>query len=414
MQAEIITIGDEILIGQIVDTNSAWMGQQLNAVGIDVARISSISDSENAIASALDNIYPETKLVLLTGGLGPTKDDLTKNVLASYFKMELTYRPEIFDHILQLFATMGRVPSANNKQQAMLPNGCRVLHNALGTAPGMLFMHNGIYIVSMPGVPYEMKHIMQTHVLPIVSKELLRQHILHRTLLTVGVPESELSERLENFESEMPVGIKLAYLPRPGMVRLRLTAKGSDENAVIALVASQEAKLKAVLGSVVYGTDEERIEKIVGDLLVARGETIATAESCTGGYIAHLITSIPGSSGYFLGSVVAYANAVKTSFLGVDEAALQTHGAVSERVVCQMAEGARSKLKSTWALATSGIAGPDGGTESKPVGTVWIALAGPNGTQAHKFMFGKDRERNIKKSAFAAIDLLRSALLQTS
>jgi nicotinamide-nucleotide amidase len=411
MQAEIITIGDEILIGQIVDTNSAWMGQQLNLIGIDVARITSISDSKEAIAGALDALLPNTTLVLITGGLGPTKDDITKHTLANYFGMKLAYREDVYAHIEKLFESLGRKPNGLNRAQAEVPDGCRVLFNDTGTAPGMLFTENGRYICSMPGVPYEMKFIMEKRLLPIVEAELIRKHIVHKTILTVGVPESELSESLNEFEAELPSFIKMAYLPRPGMVRLRLTAKGDDEELLRESISAQAQKLKSILGEVVYGQEVDRLEQIVGEMLAARSETISSAESCTGGYIAHLITSIAGSSRYFMGSVVAYDNAVKVSQLGVSETSLAQHGAVSEAVIRQMAEGARTRLNTTWSLATSGIAGPDGGTSDKPVGTVWIALAGPSGTIVKKFQFGNDRERNIKKSAFAALDMLRGALM---
>lgn len=411
MQAEIITIGDEILIGQIVDSNSAWMAQQLNLLGVDVARITSISDTSEAITGALDGLLSETRLVLITGGLGPTKDDVTKHTLAAYFDMDLDFKPEIYAHIEQLFASLGRIPSSRNKQQAEVPSGCRVLFNDTGTAPGMLFIRNGIYYVSMPGVPYEMKCLMEKRVLPVVEAELIRKHIVHKTILTVGVPESELAEKLEDFEDSLPTNLKMAYLPRPGMVRLRLTAKGDDAPSLNALITEKENALKNILGPIVYGTDQERLEQVVGELLVARGETLATAESCTGGYLAHLITSISGSSRYYLGSILAYANPIKIGHLGVKEESLIQYGAVSEAVVTQMAEGARLRLGTTWALATSGVAGPDGGTDEKPVGTVWIALSGPDKTIARKFHFGKDRERNIKKSAFMALDMLRGALV---
>ena len=411
MQAEIITIGDEILIGQIVDSNSAWMGQQLNLIGIDVTRITSISDKKEAIIGALDGLLPDTTLVLITGGLGPTKDDITKHTLADHFGMKLVYREDVYAHIEKLFESLGRKPNGLNRAQAEVPDGCRVLFNDTGTAPGMLFVEKGRYICSMPGVPYEMKFIMEKRLLPIVEAELLRKHIVHKTILTVGVPESELSESLNDFEAELPAFIKMAYLPRPGMVRLRLSAKGDDENVLRDAISGQAEKLKSILGAVVYGQEVDRLEQIIGELLVSRGETISTAESCTGGYIAHLLTSIAGSSRYFMGGIVAYDNAVKAAQLGVSENSLLSVGAVSEDVIRQMAEGARARLKSTWALATSGIAGPDGGTPEKPVGTVWIALAGPKGTIARKFQFGNDRERNIKKSAFAALDMLRMALI---
>ncbi len=413
MQAEIITIGDEILIGQVVDTNSAWMGQQLNLIGIDVLRISSISDTKEAITDALDALYPETKLVLITGGLGPTKDDVTKNTLCDYYNMKLIYQPEIYAHIEKLFAALDRVPAAANKEQAMLPDGCRILPNYMGTAAGMLFNKNERLIVSMPGVPYEMKHIMEEQVLPIAIKELIRQHIVHKTVLTVGVPESELAERISYFENGLPIHIKLAYLPRPGMVRLRLSARGKDKESIERDLAEKVSLLQTILGDVVYGTDTETLEQIIGGLLNIKKHTLSTAESCTGGYIAHKITSVSGSSAYFLGSVVAYANEVKISSLQVDKQVLESNGAVSEQVVKQMAEGARKNFNSTWALATSGIAGPDGGTKEKPVGTVWIALAGPTITAAKKFQFGTHRDRNIKKSAFAALDMLRAALIKS-
>lgn len=413
MQAEIITIGDEILIGQIVDTNSAWMGQQLNLIGVDIARITSISDSKEAITGALDALLPNTTLVLITGGLGPTKDDITKHTLADYFRMKLVYRADVYTHIEKLFESLGRKPNGLNRAQAEVPDGCRVLFNDTGTAPGMLFVQDGRYICSMPGVPYEMKFIMEKRLLPIVEAELIRQHIVHKTILTVGVPESELSESLNDFEAELPSFIKMAYLPRPGMVRLRLTAKGNDEAVLREAISAQAKKLKEILGAVVYGQEVDRLEQIVGEMLAARGETISTAESCTGGYIAHLLTSIAGSSRYFMGSIVAYDNAVKAAQLGVSETSLLEVGAVSEDVIRQMAEGAKTRLNTTWALATSGIAGPDGGSPEKPVGTVWIAIAGPSGTKARKFQFGNDRERNIKKSAFAALDMLRMELLKS-
>ncbi len=412
MQAEIITIGDEILIGQIIDTNSAWIAQQLNGVGIDVARITSISDTKEAIKHALDAVLPDTKLILLTGGLGPTKDDITKHTLATYFGLQLEFVPEVYAHIERLFESMGRTPAPRNRHQAEVPKGCRILFNDMGTAPGMLFVQNDKYFVSLPGVPYEMKFLIEKRLLPIVEKELIRQHIMHRTLLTVGLPESELADKLSDFEEHLPAFIKMAYLPRPGMVRLRLTARGNDEAELQNGLIASEEKLHAILGSSIYGTEKQRLEEIVGDLLVTRKETIATAESCTGGYIAHLITSVSGSSLYFMGSVLAYANAVKTNELGVEETVLTDYGAVSEQVVKQMAEGVRLKLGTTWALATSGIAGPDGGTDEKPVGTVWLALAGPDGTIAKKYLFGKDRMRNIKKSAFMALDLLRNELVK--
>lgn len=410
MKAEIITIGDEILIGQITDTNSAWIGQQLNRAGLLVSRITSISDTEDAIIGAMASIKPETKLVLITGGLGPTKDDITKKTLASFFNMKMEYREEIYTHIEDLFKSMGRTPSERNREQALVPVGSDVLFNHVGTAPGMLFKQHGCFYVSMPGVPYEMKHLMHNHVLPLVEKEILRQHIVHETIVVAGIPESDLADQLHEFEENLPEFIKMAYLPRPGLVRLRLTAKGSPEDNLDQAVLHQITRLKDILGDAVLGKEQDTLEKIIGKKLTARKETLATAESCTGGYIAHMITSVAGSSAYYLGSVVAYSNAVKEKQLGVKKEILTKNGAVSEAVVLQMAEGVRKTINTDWGIATSGIAGPDGGTEDKPVGTVWIGISGPTGSLAKRFQFGKNRERNIKKSALMALDLLRNAL----
>lgn len=410
MEAEIITIGDEILIGQITDTNSAWIGQQLNRAGLHVSRITSISDTQDAIIGALSSIHPETKLVLITGGLGPTKDDITKKTLATFFNMKLEYREEIYTHIEELFKSMGRTPSERNREQALVPVGSEVLFNQVGTAPGMLFKQNGCFYVSMPGVPYEMKHLMHTHVLPIVEKEILRQHIVHETIVVAGIPESDLADRLQDFEDELPNFIKMAYLPRPGLVRLRLTAKGSHEDNLEQKVQNQMTRLNDILGDAVLGKEQDTLEKIIGKKLSTRKETLATAESCTGGYIAHMITSVAGSSAYYLGSIVAYDNAVKEQQLGVKKETLAERGAVSEAVVLEMAEGVREVLSADWGIATSGIAGPDGGTDDKPVGTVWIGISGPTGSFAKRFQFGNNRERNIKRSALMALDLLRNAL----
>ena len=411
MEAEIITIGDEILIGQITDTNSAWIAQQLNLIGIHVDRITSISDTEKAIIQAIKQVQPTTKLVLITGGLGPTKDDITKLTLANLFGMKLVFNENIYSHIEDIFRSLGRTPVERNREQAFVPDGCRILFNDVGTAPGMLFVQNERYFISMPGVPYEMKFLMNKWVLPIAEKELLRQTILHETILTVGIPESELAEKLQTFEEELPDNIKLAYLPRPGLVRLRLTAKGESLEQLEKAMTEEAEKIKSLLGSSAFGTGTDSLESIIGELLKSRNQTIATAESCTGGYIAHLITTIPGSSAYFKGSIVAYANEVKQMQLDVEEGLIKKHGAVSKEVVEQMAIGARKQLKTDWAIATSGIAGPDGGTDEKPVGTVWISISGPKITKSRKFQLGKDRGRNIKKSAFLALDLLRNLLL---
>jgi nicotinamide-nucleotide amidase len=411
MRAEIITIGTEILLGQTVDSNSAWMGQRLSEVGVEVQRITSISDQPSAIVAALDAVLPTTQWVLITGGLGPTKDDLTKHVLTDYFKDRLEFRPEIFEHIEALFAKMGRVPNALNRPQAEFPAKADLLRNAMGTAQGMLWTEHGRRYVSMPGVPYEMKHILETGVLPRMRAEQSKIHV-HRYFVVQGIPESDLALRIADWESALPEGISLAYLPSPGVVKLRLSAQvaSEKEEAIRAQMDKEAAALKVLLGADCYAEDLIPLEVVVGNLLKAAGQTVATAESCTGGSVAARLTSIPGSSAYVIGAVVAYSNTVKEQQLGVRKADLLVHGAVSEPVVRQMAEGVRKRLKSDWALATSGVAGPDGGSEAKPVGTVWIALAGPNGTWSKKFSMGLNRSRTVEKSVLASLDALRRAL----
>ncbi|MGA0247641.1 MAG: competence/damage-inducible protein A [Flavobacteriia bacterium] len=411
MRAEIITIGTEILLGQTVDSNSAWMGQRLSEVGVEVQRITSISDQPSAIVAALDAVLPSTQWVLITGGLGPTKDDLTKHVLTDYFEDRLEYLPEIFEHIEALFAKMGRVPNALNRPQADFPVKAELLRNAMGTAQGMLWTEHGRRYVSMPGVPYEMKHILETAVLPLMRAEQAEIHV-HRYFVVQGIPESDLALRIADWESALPEGISLAYLPSPGVVKLRLSAHvaSEGEQAMRAQMDQEAAALKVLLGADCYAEDLLPLEVVVGELLKAAGQTVATAESCTGGSIAARLTSIPGSSAYLIGGVVAYSNTVKEQQLGVRKADLLVHGAVSEPVVRQMAEGVRKRLKTDWALATSGVAGPDGGSEAKPVGTVWIALAGPNGTWSKKFSMGLNRSRTVEKSVLAALDALRRAL----
>ena len=412
VQAEIITIGDEILIGQTVDTNSAWMGQELNLRGVDIDRIVSIRDTKEAIVHALDQVKPTTQLVLITGGLGPTKDDLTKHVLTEYFGGELIQNDEALENIHRLFNTIGLKVNAVNEAQALLPSTAKALINEVGTASGMHFEKNKCHYISMPGVPYEMKNIMKVHILPFIEEHLVSGHIVHKTLLTHGVPESVLAEMISNWEEELPNPLKLAYLPSPGMVKLRITAKGGDRGFLEASIAREALQLKKLIGNHIYGEDDDSLEKLVGRLLKDKRANLATAESCTGGHLAHRITSVPGSSAYFNGSVVAYDNAIKERVLGVSASSLEEYGAVSEAVVCQMAEGICKLMGTHYGLATSGVAGPDGGSEEKPVGTVWIAVAGPSGTVAKKFTFGKDRLRNIHRSSFMALSMLRQSLIE--
>ncbi len=412
MLAEIITIGDEILIGQIVDTNSAWMGEQLNLVGIKVHQITSVSDNAEHIVKALDEAKSRADIILITGGLGPTKDDITKYTLVKYFNTSLRFDEEVHQHVKALFARFGREVTGVNLKQAEVPENCTVIHNANGTAPGMWFEQNEKVFVSMPGVPYEMKKMMGAEILPRLKKKYNLPTIVHRTILTQGIGESFLSEIIAEWENSLAdKNIKLAYLPSPGMVRLRLSASGNNETALRKSVEEKVEELNKLIPQHIYGYEKDTLEQIVGSLLKEKKQTLSLAESCSGGLIAHLVTSVPGSSGYFMGGVVSYSYESKTNMLGVTTETLEKFGAVSEEVVTQMALGAKKEFKTDWAVSASGIAGPDGGMEGKPVGTVWIAVAGPNGVKAKKFQFGGDRERNIAVTAITALNILRKQLL---
>ena len=409
MHEEVIAIGTELLLGQTIDTNSAWIGEQLAELGVTLRRKTVISDRVDDVRAALDTVLPETKWVLITGGLGPTKDDLTKNVLNEYFGGTLEFHPEVYAHIEVMFARMGRVPGPLNRGQAELPNVCEPLANAKGTAPGMLFERDGVRYVSMPGVPYEMKHLMEVHVLPRMRAE-SDAHIEHRFFMVQGIPESELAGRISDWESALPEGLSLAYLPSPGIVKLRVTARTQSPEEAEALLEPATEGLRAVLGTDIYSEDWKTIEEVVGERLAAAGQTVSTAESCTGGSIAALLTRVPGSSRYVLGGIVAYANEVKMRNLGVNEADLLMHGAVSEPVVRAMARGARKRFGSDWGVASSGVAGPDGGSAKKPVGTVWLAVNGPGVEWAGRFQMGDNRERTVRKSVLEVLNRLRGFL----
>lgn len=411
MRAEIITIGDEILIGQIIDTNSAWLGSELSKIGVQVVQISSVSDQAEAIVSALDLAKTRAELVLITGGLGPTKDDITKHTLAKYFNSTLVTNEEVLARLRAWFEQRGRTMSLMNAQQADLPNNCEILRNELGTAQGMLWRDDRHWILSMPGVPYEMKFIVTHQLLPLLQKDLELPVIVHRTLMTCGMVESQIAATIEAVENEMPHYIKLAYLPRPGIVRLRLSGRGSDKAKLQLEMAGYEEKIKALLGHHVYGFDEESLEEAIGKQLKLKNATIGTAESCTGGTIASLLTRIPGASSYFLGSVVSYSNEVKTQLLSVDSREIEQYGAVSETIVKSMALGLKSLLQVDYAIAVSGIAGPDGGTATKPVGTVWISVSGPIEIITRTYNFGNDRSLNIERASMTALYLLWKMLV---
>jgi len=409
MKAEIITIGDEILIGQIVDTNSAWMGQQLNLHGIEVYQVTSVHDKHDHIMKALADAEKNADLVLITGGLGPTKDD--KNTLCEYFETELIYFPEVFDHVQSLLSSRNVTINQLNRDQALLPASCTVLHNSAGTASGMWFERNGTIFISMPGVPFEMEAIMTEEVFPRLIKLGIMQSIVHKTVLTLGLPESMLAEKIEKWESALPEFIKLAYLPSALMVRLRLSAYGTDQQMLETEIDKQVKELLTIIPEYVFGFDDENMALIIGRMLVKNSKSLAVAESCTGGNIAHFITANPGSSAYFKGGVVAYSNEIKIKLLDVPAEIIEKYGAVSQQVAETMAFGARKALNVDYSIATTGIAGPDGGTAEKPVGTVWIAVAGPSGVKSEKFIFRHNRERNIIRSTQTALNLLRTFIL---
>jgi nicotinamide-nucleotide amidase len=414
MFAEIITIGDEILIGQIIDTNSAWIAQQLNHIGIRVHQITSISDKREHIEEAVEAALSRADLVITTGGLGPTRDDITKRTLADYFGMPLVMNNDVLKHVESLFAARDTPMPEVNRYQALVPEGSEVIYNHNGTAPGMWFPVKGNKVlVSMPGVPYEMKGLVSDTLLEKWQVHFNTPSVKHRTILTQGVGESNLMGMIDKWEDSLKdYDIKLAYLPSPGVVRLRLSVSGENEELIEAHLNQKVAELKQLIPELIFGYGTETMEEVVGNTLLEANATMASAESCTGGYLAHLITRIPGSSRYYKGSIVAYDNQVKVEQLDVFESHLQHHGAVSEEVVRQMAEGVRKTLGTDYGVATSGIAGPDGGTDEKPVGTVWMAVSGPNGTITQKRNFGNHRERNIRKATLTVLNMLRKEILR--
>ena len=411
IKAEIITIGDELLIGQVIDTNSAWLGEQFNLAGIKVQRINSISDNKQAILDAFAESLNRADIVLVTGGLGPTKDDITKTTLCEFFNCGYKFDEAVNQHLEVIFSRFGRTVSDLDRKQAEVPEACQVLHNANGTAPGMWFEKEGKILVSMPGVPYEMKGLMTDEVLPRLKNFFETEAIFHKTILTMGIGESYLSEQIADWEDALPKNMKLAYLPSPGYVRLRISASGPNLDLLKADVLTQAEKLQTLIPTYIYGFEQDTLPKLIGKRLLELNKTLATAESCTGGNIAAQIISMPGSSAYFLGGIVAYANEVKKMELGVKSETLEAFGAVSSQTVSEMALGALMKFNSDYAISISGIAGPDGGTPDKPVGTVWIAIALKNGiTSTQKFQLGQNRERNIQIATLYALNMLRKVL----
>ncbi|HLN53821.1 MAG TPA: competence/damage-inducible protein A [Lentimicrobium sp.] len=410
MKTEIITIGDELLIGQVIDTNSAWMATELNAIGIKVVQITSIGDDHDQIISALKDATGRADIIITTGGLGPTRDDITKLAICDFFKTHLVFDEDSYHNIERIFNLRGYKMTESNRRQAEVPASCSPLLNENGTAPGMLFRQNGRIYFSLPGVPFEMKALMTRQVIPLL-KPLSNKTILHKTILTQGVGESFLADKIKDWESSLPPNFKLAYLPQPGMVRLRVTATGTSAEELKKSLGEYITLLYSLIPEYIFGEDNESLESILGQLLKNHNLTLSTAESCTGGSIAQMITSIPGSSAYFKGSIVSYSNEVKVNTLNVKDSTIANYGAVSRETVIEMAEGVKKQLNTDCSIAVSGIAGPDGGTPDKPVGTVWVAVITPySGVVTKKFLFGENRERNIRRSSLAALDMLRQAL----
>ena len=414
MNASIITIGDEILIGQIVDTNSVSIARHLNDAGIVVREKVSIGDDRSAIVETLRRSLAASQVVILTGGLGPTKDDITKKTLAEMFGSRLVNDPVVAAHVERMLTERGIAFNELNRSQALVPACCTVLFNAHGTAPGMWFEDEGRVVVSLPGVPFEMEHLMQDEVMPRLKDRFALKQIVHRTLITSGLAESMLAERIETWETALPPYLKLAYLPNPGAVRLRLSAYEVEGESVSQEIERQFAALRTLIPEHIVGFETATLQELVHNLLTERGQTLATAESCTGGTIAARFTAMPGASAYFRCGVVSYSNEAKIGLLGVVPAALERFGAVSEQVARQMAEGVRRAADSDYAVATTGIAGPAGGSAGKPVGTVWIAVAGPRGTVAVLKQCGTDRGQIIDRASSQAIALLREQLSQHS
>ena len=415
VNATIITIGDELLIGQTIDTNSAWMATELNKIGVWVKRKISVGDVWDDIWNSLDEESKNADVILITGGLGPTSDDITKPLLCKYFGGKLVVNEKVLAHIQYLFEKVFRRAGPmleRNLKQAEVPDNCTVLMNERGTAPGMMFEKNHKLFFSLPGVPHEMKGLMANEVLPRIRQHLKLPFILHQTLLTYGTGESIIAEKIKDWEEKLPPHLKLAYLPHYGSVRLRLTGSGDDKTSLQKEISDQFLKLKEIVSEWLVTDQDQTIPQVIAAILKERKQTLGTAESCTGGYIAHLLTTDAGASKFFKGTVVAYDNSVKEQILNVSPVTINSVGAVSEETVREMVKGVLNNLKTDYALATSGIMGPDGGTNEKPVGTVWIAVGDKNNIEAKQFNFRFDRMRNIEQTSYTALNMLRKFIDQ--
>jgi nicotinamide-nucleotide amidase len=411
VKIEIITIGDEILIGQIVDTNSAWMATELNREGFELAQITSVHDNAEHIVESLEMALQRANIVLFTGGIGPTNDDITKQTLCKYFNSRLVYDESVLQNIEQLFINRPNfIINELTKAQAMVPDNCIVIQNVVGTAPITWFEKDGKIIISMPGVPYEMKRAMSFEIIPRLKKHFRTPSLLHKTVQVYGYPESALALKISDWENSLPENIKLAYLPNSGIIKLRISGIYDNMLELEFIVNQQIDLLSQILGNAIVAYEDIPMEQLIGKMLVAKGKTVSTAESCTGGNIAHLFTSIAGSSEFYNGSVVAYSNYIKKDLLGVSNEDIDLYGAVSQNVVEQMANGVRTLLKTDYSIATSGIAGPTGGTEEKPVGTIWISVCSADKTISKLYQFGSLRTQNIQRATQAALLLLKDLI----
>ena len=412
VNASIITIGDELLIGQVIDTNSSWIAQELNKIGVAVKRRVAVGDSKEDIITILNEESNYSEVILMTGGLGPTSDDITKNVLCDYFGGKMIVNEKALANVKYLFEKVFKRPVSHvNLLQAEVPDVCEVIQNKRGSAPGMIFHKGETIFISMPGVPYEMKGMMEDAVIPLLKEKFELPIIVHRTMLTAGIGESALAEIIKDFEDSLPSEIKLAYLPTYGMVRLRLSTTGFNKNVVEKNIDKYFDELKLLAKDYVVTDVDDAMPVVIGKLLKEKGKTVSTAESCTGGYIAHLLTLVPGSSKYYEGSIVSYSYNVKETLLGVSENTLNTSGAVSEQTVKEMLNGLLNKLNTDYGIAVSGIMGPDGGTDGKPVGTVWMAVGNKENQQTQKINLRFNRERNIEVTGMMALNFLRKFIL---
>ncbi len=406
MKAFIVSIGEELLIGQTINTNAAWISSQLNALGIEVWEISVITDDHDEILRSLHACRERADLILLTGGLGPTRDDVTKHALCAFFDTKLVLSDKILKDVENYLDRQGRTMNELNRGQAMVPETAELLSNPYGTAPGLWFRKDKLSVIAMPGVPYEMREMMMHKILPVLGKIRREQYIVHRSILTQGIGESNLAELLAEWEEELPDCIQLAYLPSMGIVKLRLTGKGKEEKKLLNLIDGEIKKLKTIIAQYIWGYDDDTLESVAGRLLSGNGFSVATAESCSGGYIAHRIASVPGSSNYFKGSVVAYHNLIKTRVLHVKKEDLKRHGAVSKEVSIQMAFGIKKLMDTDYGIGITGIAGPDGGTADKPVGKTWVTVAGRKKSLTKHFQLADNRERNIIRAGRNALMML--------